>query len=696
MTQHSHTHNNHNASSHCSHSCAQDNDSTTEQQAFLKKMIVKTLVAAIVGTPLMLSAYVYHFIPEINEPYGQISWLIIGILTLIVMAFSAGHIYIGAYKSFRARNANMDTLISIGTGAAWLYSMYVVLFPETLPEMARGLYFDTAILIIALINLGVVLETRARGKTSEAIKRLISLAPKTARVVRDGEDVDVPIEEIEVEDLLRVRPGEKIAVDGEIIEGHSTIDESMLTGEPIPVKKQEGDDVVAGTLNKAGTFIYQATHVGKDTALARIVDMVRQAQNTKPQIGRLVDVISSYFVPIVLISAVITAMAWYDFGPAPKELFMLITAVTVLIIACPCALGLGTPMSIMVGVGKAAEYGILIRNGDALQQAGNLTTVVLDKTGTITKGQPSVSSIIPCGNLDEQELLRIAASIEAGSEHPLALAIINSAKEKNLTQSKVINFEAISGHGVQAELDGKKLVFGNDKLMQKFDIDIGSLVQNANRLAQNAETPMFLAVDNKAVGILAVADPIKEDSKAAIARMHDLGLSVVMLTGDNKATAKAVAEQVGIDEFFAELLPEDKLNTINELQAREGTIVGMVGDGINDAPALAKANVGFAIGSGTDVAIESADITLMRNSLQSVPDAIAISRATLRNIKQNLVGAFGYNIIGIPVAAGVLYPFIGILLHPIIAGGAMALSSLTIVTNANRLRFFNPNKGLSS
>jgi Cu+-exporting ATPase len=559
-------------------------------------------------------------------------------------------------------------------------------------------YFEAATIIIGLINFGSALEMRARGKTSQAIQRLIGLAPKTARVIRNGEEVDVPIEDVGLSETLRVRPGEKIAVDGVIIEGSSTVDESMLTGEAMPVTKMKGDLVVAGTLNKSGTFLFLASRIGKDTALARIIELVRKAQNTKPAIGRLVDKVSAIFVPTVLILAVLTCLLWFNFaevlapdviGPESRVSFMLVTTMTVLIIACPCALGLATPISIMVGVGKAAEYGILIRQGDALQRAGQLTTVVIDKTGTVTKGKPTVTQLIPAGQWSEDRLLQIAASIEAASEHPLAEAVLEAAREKNLELKTADRFSAIAGHGVRARIEGQPTLFGNAKLMQDNQVDISAVADQATQLAADAQTPMYLAVANQLVGIVVVADPVKTDSRDAIQRLQSEGIRVVMLTGDNQSTAEAVARNVGVDEFIAEVLPEQKADKVASLQT-EGKVVAMVGDGINDAPALAQADVGFAIGSGTDIAIESADITLMRGSLHGVADAVAISKATVRNIKQNLFGAFIYNTIGIPVAAGLLFPWIGVLLNPIIAGAAMAMSSVTVVSNANRLRFFKP------
>jgi Cu+-exporting ATPase len=651
-----------------------------------RRLLKKSAVAAVIGFPLFISGLLGQM-PAIE---AQLFWLGIAGATLFVLVYSGGQFFSGAWKSFRAHNANMDTLIALGTGTAWVYSFLITLFPWLVPEGARHVYFEAATIIIALINFGSALEMRARGKTSEAIKRLIGLQPKTARVVREGKEVDVPIEQVGLDETLRVRPGEKIPVDGVVLDGHSSVDESMLTGEPLPVEKLNGDDVVGGTVNGQGTFLMQAKKIGSETMLAQIIDMVRTAQNTKPAIGRLADRIASVFVPGVLIIAVLTWLAWYNFGPEPKISYMLVTTMTVLIIACPCALGLATPISIMVGVGKAAEYGILIRNGDALQRSGQLDTVVLDKTGTITQGMPEVTSIKTTNGFDENTVLQLAASVEAGSEHPLAAAVLRAADERSLARDEATAFKAVSGQGVQASVNGKAVLFGNTRFMQEQQINIDSLMPEAQALAASGSTPMYLACDAQAAGIIAVSDPVKEDSKAAIAVLRQQGIHVVMLTGDNQVTATAVADAVGVDEVIAEVLPQDKATKVAELQA-QGRVVGMVGDGINDAPALAQADVGFAIGTGTDVAIESADVTLIRGSLRGVEDAIAISRATVRNIKQNLFGAFVYNSLGIPIAAGVLFPFFGILLNPIVAGGAMALSSLTVVSNANRLRFYQRN-----
>lgn len=658
----------------------------TAEHAHYRGLMRKFIIAAMIGAPLMI-AEPFGLLPNLDAPGAFLFWLIVGALSLFVLVYAGGHFFTGAWKAFWAHNANMDTLIALGTGTAWVYSMLVVLFPAIVPSDARHAYFEAAAIIIALINLGQALEIRARGKTSEAIKRLVGLQPKTARVVRDGREFDVPIEDVRLDEAVRVRPGEKIPVDGVISDGRSTIDESMLTGEPMPVEKTLGDSVTGGTFNKSGSFLFKATRIGAETALARIIEMVRRAQASKPAIGRLADKISSVFVPTVLILAVITLLAWFNLGPEPRAAYMLVTAMTVLIIACPCALGLATPMSIMVGVGKAAEYGILIGDGEALQQSEKLTTVVLDKTGTVTAGQPTVTTLVPMTGFDETRLLATAASLEAGSEHPLALAIVEAAKNRKLKISSCEEFKAIAGHGVCGKVDGKTVLLGNPKLMRSEGVNLGGIEAKAAELAAQAQTPVYLAVDGQPAGIIVVADPIKADSKDAIERLHKLGLKVVLLTGDARATAEAVARQVGIDEVVAEVLPADKLTKIVELQKR-GEIVAMVGDGINDAPALTQADVGYAIGTGTDVAIEAGDVTLMRGSLHGVPDAIAISRATVRNIKQNLFGAFIYNTLGIPVAAGVLYPFYQLLLNPMIAGAVMALSSFFVVSNANRLRWF--------
>ena len=666
---------------------ADEEEKEAAEFAYYRRLLRQAAVAALVAVPLLVGGMA-GWLPDLETGGGRLFWFGAGLVTLGALIYSGGHFFTGAWKSFRNHNANMDTLIALGTGAAWVYSMAVVLFPGAVPVLARHAYFDTAVVILALINLGSALEMRARGKTSEAIKRLIGLQPRTARVVREGREIDVPIEEVGLEETVRVRPGEKIPVDGVVIEGHSTVDESMLTGEPVPVEKGPGDEVVGGTLNKSGSFLFKAKRIGKDMALARIIEMVREAQNSKPAIGRLADRVASVFVPAVLVIVVLTFLAWFNFGPEPRVSYALVTAITVLVIACPCALGLATPISIMVGVGKAAEHGILIRSGEALQRAGSLTTVVLDKTGTLTLGRPRLTAIEAADGA-EDELLRLAASLEAASEHPLAEAVVEGARERGIEPEPVEGFAAETGRGVRGQVAGREVLIGNQAFLEAAGIAPGALVERAEVLAADAHTPLFVAVDGAAAGVLGISDPVKGDAAAAVRAMHRAGLKVVMVTGDHRATAEAVAARLGIDEVRAEVLPADKAERVAEFQAR-GEVVGMVGDGINDAPALARADVGFAIGTGTDVAIESADVTLMRGSLFGVLDAILISRATVRNIWQNLFGAFIYNSLGIPVAAGVLYPFTGMLLNPMIGGAAMALSSVTVVSNANRLRWFRP------
>ncbi|MFZ5619848.1 MAG: heavy metal translocating P-type ATPase [Pseudomonadota bacterium] len=653
--------------------------------AHYRRLLRKAAVAALVALPLLVGDMLLGALPMLHDPGGRELWAAVGVATLGALLYSGGHFFTGAWKAFRNHNANMDTLIALGTGSAWLYSMVVVAFPDSVPVLARHAYFEAAAMILALINLGGALEMRARGKTSEAIKRLIGLQPKTARVVRDGEERDVPIAEVGLDETVRVRPGEKIPVDGVVIEGHSTVDESMLTGEPVPVEKAPGAEVVGGTLNRSGSFLFQARRIGKDMALARIIELVRQAQNSKPAIGRLADRISAVFVPTVLIVAVLTFLAWFNFGPDPRLSYALVTAITVLVIACPCALGLATPISIMVGVGKAAEHGILIRSGEALQRAGQLSTVVLDKTGTVTLGQPRVTAVEAGGGIAEDELLRLAASLEAGSEHPLAEAVVESARARGLAPAAAEGFTATAGGGVAGTVEGRWVVLGNPRFLTAQGIELRDWRARGEALAAQAQTPLYVAVDGRVAGVLGVSDPVKPDARAAIDALHAAGLKVVMITGDHRVTAAAVARELGIDAVRAEVLPADKAAEVAALQAR-GEIVGMVGDGINDAPALARADVGFAIGTGTDVAIESADVTLIGGSLLGVLDAIRISRATVRNIRQNLFGAFVYNTLGIPIAAGALYPLIGMLLNPMIAGAAMALSSVTVVSNANRLR----------
>lgn len=650
-----------------------------------RKLMKKATVAGIFGAVLMLAEHL-GWLPKIGSVAGQGLWPEIALVTLSIMVYSGWDFYSGAIQSLRLGQANMDTLIALGTGSAWIYSCIVIDYSDTLPTLAKHAYFEAAVVILAFINMGTGLETMARGKTSSAIRQLIGLQPRTARVVRNGEEMDIPIEQVGLGETLRVRPGEKIAVDGVLLEGHSTLDESMLTGEPMPVEKSVGSEVVAGTMNQSGSFLFRATRIGRDTALAQIIKSVRQAQSSKPEIARLADKISSYFVPAVVAFSVLTFLVWYAFGPDPSLGYAFITSMTVLVIACPCALGLATPISVMVAVGRAAQSGILIRKGDALQTAGKLTSLILDKTGTVTEGKPTVSTIEAIGDFTEEQVLQLAASIESGSEHPLAAAILAAAEQSQIKLEKAGQFEAIAGFGVTARINEQNVLFGNEALMDAKGIKFTPYKNRLEELSTLGQTPMLLAVDSIIAGIVAVSDPIKMDSAQAIQRLKNQGLRIIMVTGDNQITAHAIAKQAGIAEVRAQVLPQDKAAVVKELQ-QLGEIVGMVGDGINDAPALAQANVGLAIGTGTDVAIESADVVILQGSLLKVPEVIELSKATVINIKQNLIGAFFYNTISIPVAAGLLYPLFGILLNPMIAGAAMAMSSLTVVTNANRLRW---------
>ena len=642
----------------------------------------RAIIAGVLGFGLFF-AMLMGWLPDPVE--GRGFWMLISAVTLAILVFVGGHFFRGAWVALKNRRGNMDSLVAMGTGTAWLYSTLIILFPDVMPSIARHVYFESAIIIIALVSLGAALETKARGKTSEAIKRLIGLQPKTARAIRNGEEVDIPIVEVGLEETLRVRPGEKIPVDGIIIEGQSFVDESMLTGEPMPVDKSMDAKVFGGTLNTKGSFLMSATGIGSNTALARIIDLVRKAQSSKPAIGRLVDKVAAIFVPVVLVIAAIAFTLWYFFGPEPSLAYAIVVAMTVMVIACPCALGLATPISIMVSVGRAADNGILIRNGEVLQQASKLTTVVLDKTGTLTEGNPQLTTLITIAKYTDKQVLSIASSLEVGSEHPLGLAILNKAKEEQINYLAAEDFNALAGRGISAKIENKEYWLGNAKLMSEKNISITEFQNNAEELAEQGSTPIFLSDNNELIALMGISDPIRSDSKAAIDRLHELGIKTVLLTGDNKKTALSVAKILGIDDVVAEVMPKDKINKIKALQ-QQGEIVAMVGDGINDAPALTQADVGVAIGTGTDIAVEAADIALMRPSIEGVSKTIGLSKATMKNIKQNLFGAFVYNIIGIPIAAGLLYPFFGILLSPIIAATAMSMSSVTVVSNALRLK----------
>ena len=662
-----------------------------------RTLMQKFWFAAAISIPVMALSYP-DLIPGLRDwlPMGstarRLVWALLGIVSLPVLVWAGSQFFSGMWDALKHRAANMHTLIAIGISAAFLYSIVAVAWPGIFPNPSLAeVFWDVTDVVVALVVLGLALEIKAKGRTSQAIKKLIGLQAKTARVLRDGKETDIPVEEVLVDETVIVRPGEKIPVDGRVTTGTSAVDESMITGESMPIEKQVGDEVIGGTLNKTGSFRFTATKVGKDTALATIIGMVKDAQGSKAPIQRVVDIVSGYFVPTVMILAVLAAIAWYDFGPEPRIIFAIVVFVTTLIIACPCALGLATPTSLTVGIGKGAENGILIRSGDALQAAEKLDAIILDKTGTITKGEPSLTDVVVTPGHSEADVLRLTASLERGSEHPLGEAIVKGAEARKLKLAEAEAFAAIPGHGVSGRIDGQEVLFGNAKLMRDRGIQIDGLDAHWTRLASEGKTPMYASINGKAGGLIAVADTVKSDSKTAIDALKALGIEVVMLTGDNERTGLAIARQVGIERVLAEVLPDDKAHEVQKLQL-EGKSVGMVGDGVNDAPALAQADVGFAIGTGTDVAIEASDVTLIKGSLMGVVTAIEISRATMRNVRQNLVGAFGYNTLGIPVAMGVLYPFIGLLLSPLIAAAAMAFSSVTVVTNANRLRLFQPRR----
>ena len=665
------------------------------READLSRLRDKFIVGAILLTPILILMYGASLLEKWVGLSKQTNFFIQFLLATPVQFWAGWQFYVGFWKALKHKTSDMNTLIAVGTSAAYLYSLIVTFVPHWI--MVEGLmvdvYFDTSAAIVVLILLGRFLEARARGKTSEAIKKLIGLQPKTARVIRNGEEADIPIEEVVRGDIVMVRPGDKIPADGVVRDGYSYVDESMVTGESLPVEKKAGDTVIGATVNKTGAFKFEATKVGKDTVLAQIIRLVQEAQGSKPPIARLVDVIASYFVPGVILAAIATFIVWVIWGPHPAFTYAFLNFIAVLIIACPCALGLATPTSIMVGTGKGAENGILIRGAEALETAHQLNAIVLDKTGTLTKGEPALTDIIESETVGKKEILTLAASAEKGSEHPLGEAIVRKAKEENLKLMDPKDFQAIPGYGIEATVDSKRILLGNLKLMEQRRVDLNGLSEKAEHLLDEGKTSMYLAINGKAIGILAVADTLKKNSREAVEALQRMGLEVVMLTGDNQRAANAIARQIGIRRVLAEVLPEMKAEEIKRLQS-EGKKVGMVGDGINDAPALAQANVGIAIGTGTDVAMEAADITLIGGDLRGIVTAIALSKATIRNIRQNLFWAFAYNTILIPVAAGALFPFFGILLNPIFAAGAMAFSSVTVVSNALRLRKFKPPMGM--
>jgi Cu+-exporting ATPase len=668
---------------------ATEHEEAETRRAEIRDLTRRVVVGAVLTAPVLFGAMVGEFLDPDWLPGIVVNrWFQLA-LTAPVMVYTGWPIHRTGWLVLRHRTADMNTLITVGTVAAFLYSLVVTLVPGALPEDLREVYYEVVGVILTLIMLGRLIETRAKAGTGEAIRKLIGLQARTARVLREGREEQVPIEDVERGDVIVVRPGEKIPVDGEIVEGRSTIDESTVTGESIPVTKEPGDTVIGATINQTGAFRFRATRVGKDTMLAQIIHLVEQAQGSKAPIQRLADLVASYFVPAVVFLAIATFVVWFDVGPEPALIFALVSAVAVLIIACPCALGLATPLSITVGAGKGAENGVLVRSAEALETAHKLDTIVLDKTGTITKGEPSLTDVSSASDLAEDELLRLVASAERLSEHPLGEAIVRGAEERGIELAEAASFDSVTGKGIRVEVDGREVLVGNAALLDEAGVETTTLEEQAARLAQEGKTAILVALDGQPAGVVAVADTLKEDSAPAITELKRLGLEVVMITGDNRRTAEAIARQVGVDRVLAEVLPQDKALEIRRLQ-EEGRLVAMVGDGINDAPALAQADVGIAIGSGTDVAIEAADVTLIGSELSGVVLAGHLSRATMRNIKQNLFLAFVYNTASIPMAAGVLYPVIGLLLSPMIAAAAMAASSLSVVLNANRLRAFRP------
>ena len=654
------------------------------------KLLLNRFIFSLIFTVPLLIISMGHMVgmplPSIIDPMkNPLNFALIQLVLTIPVMVAGYKFYKIGYKNLFKLSPNMDSLIAIGTSAAvayGLFAIYKILNGET--HYAMHLYFESAVVILTLITLGKYLEAVSKGKTSEAIKKLMGLAPKTATIIKNGKEVSIPIEEVIVGDIILVKPGEKLPVDGEIIEGSTSIDESMLTGESIPVEKNIGSTVIGASINKAGFIKYKATKVGKDTALAQIVKLVEEAQGTKAPIAKMADIIAAYFVPTVMALAIIAAVGWLIAGES--TVFALTIFISVLVIACPCALGLATPTAIMVGTGKGAENGVLIKGGEALETTYKIDTIVFDKTGTITEGKPKVTDII-CNGIKEEEVLVLAASAEKGSEHPLGEAIVREAEDRSLEFKSLEHFKAVPGHGIEVTIEGKDILLGNKKLMIENNINIESLHVESDRLATEGKTPMYIAINNKLSGIIAVADTVKENSKAAIEELKKMNVNVAMITGDNKKTAEAIAKSVGIDIVLAEVLPEDKANEVKKLQGQNRK-VAMVGDGINDAPALVQADVGIAIGSGTDVAIESADIVLMKSDLKDVVTAIRLSKATIKNIKENLFWAFGYNVLGIPVAMGVLHIFGGPLLNPMIAAAAMSFSSVSVLLNALRLKKF--------
>lgn len=657
----------------------------------LSDLTLKFAISGFIAAVIMVLMFLGSYIPVVSSlSMGQVNWIAL-VLATPVQFWIGWRYYKGAYAALTHRTADMNVLIAVGTSAAYIYSVIATVAPHLVMTGGNmpATYFDTSVTIIALILLGKLLEARAKGQTSEAIRRLKGLQAKTARVERDDKTVDIPVDDVQVGDIVIVRPGEKIPVDGVIVEGYSAVDESMVTGESIPASKQVSDNVIGATINKTGAFRFKATKIGRDTVLSQIIRMVEEAQGSKAPIQRLADQVAAVFVPVVIGISIVTFLAWYFLGPQPAFLLALLNFISVLIIACPCAMGLATPTAIMVGTGKGAEHGILIKGGESLENAYKINAVVLDKTGTITRGEPELVAVVPQAGFSENDLLYYAASAEKSSEHPLGEAIVKGAEKQKVPVSNATKFDSLTGRGIIAEID-KTLVFvGNAKLMEEEDIDITSMFPDFERLSAEGKTPMYVGIGDKPAGVIAVADTIKEGSAEAITELKKMGIEPIMITGDNRRTAEAIAKQVGITSVLAEVLPRDKANEVKKLQG-QGKTVAMVGDGINDAPALAQADCGIAIGTGTDVAIESSDITLMSGDLRGVTTAIKLSKATIRTIKMNLFWAFIYNIIGIPIAAGILIPWFGIQLDPIIAAAAMAMSSVSVVSNSLLLNRFKP------
>jgi len=668
-------------------SVQQDKKATEQQQ--LKRDLMISLILAV---PVFILEMGSHMIPAFHMwVMGNIgtqqSWLIQCVLTTLVLIFPGRRFYQKGIPALWRFAPDMNSLVAVGTLAAYSLSLVATFIPQVLPEGTVNVYYEAAAVIVSLILLGRYFEAKAKGRTSQAIQHLVGMQAKTARVHHNGQMIEVPIAEVITETIVEIRPGERVPVDGEVVEGQSYIDESMITGEPVPVKKQVGDQVVGGTVNQNGTLNFRVTAIGESSVLAQIIRMVEQAQGSKLPIQALVDKVTMWFVPMVMLLAALTFAVWFIFGPEPALTFSLVNAVAVLIIACPCAMGLATPTSIMVGTGRGAEMGVLFRKGEALQALQEVQVIAVDKTGTLTEGKPTLTDFYVQPGFEREQVLRIVASVEAKSEHPIALAIVQAAEQQNISLLPITTFDSVTGFGIKAEVEGQAVHIGADRYMQQLGLDVTPFKDEAAHLGQEAKTPIYVAIDQKLAAIIAVADPIKDTTYAAIAGLHQLGLKVAMITGDNRHTAQAIAAKLHIDQVVAEVLPDGKVDAIRQLQ-QQYRRVAFVGDGINDAPALAQADVGLAIGTGTDVAIEAADVVLMSGSLQGVPNAIALSKATIKNIRQNLFWAFFYNIALIPIAAGVLYPAFGILLSPIFAAGAMALSSVFVLGNALRLKYF--------